>query len=92
VDNNRARLVDDHTNAAALAAGLAEVPGVTINSQDTNMVFAQLPVDDDEAFMQTLVAQDIRVRSHRGSSRMVTHIDITRQDVDVAVAAIAQAL
>ena len=92
VDNNRARLVDDHTNAAALAAGLAEIPGVTINSQDTNMVFAQLPVGDDEAFMQTLVAKDIRVRSHRGLSRMVTHIDITRQDVDVAVTAIAQAL
>lgn len=92
VDNNRSRLVDDHNNAAALAAGLAEIPGVTIGSQNTNMVFAQLPVDDDQSFMKTLLDQDIRVLSNNGTSRMVAHIDISRDDIDTAVAAVSAAL
>lgn len=92
IDYNRARMVDDHANAAALAEGLSRLQGVTITGQNTNMVFAKLPINDDRAFVSQLLDQDIRVVATNGSSRMVTHIDITRADVDVAVSAIADAL
>ena len=92
IDNNRHRLVDDHANAAALAEGLAQIAGVTITGQNSNMVFAQLPVEEDDAFMRQLLDQDIRVVMHGGSSRMVTHIDVDRADVELAVKRIADAL
>lgn len=92
VDNNRARLVQDHANAASLAAGLSQIDGVTIAAQNTNMVFAQLPIDSDQQFTEALLEQDIRVLVNRGSSRMVTHINVTSDDVDRAVHAIAGAL
>ena len=92
LENNRFRLVDDHTNAAALAEGLSHIDGVTITAQNTNMVFAQLPIDDDRQFTQRMADQGVRVVVSQGSSRMVTHIDISRSDVDLAVKAIADTL
>ena len=92
VDHNRARLVDDHANAAALADGLSQIDGVKITGQNTNMVFAQLPTANDTAFMSELLDQDIRVLVNNGSSRLVTHLDISTDDVDTAVKAITAAL
>lgn len=92
IDHNRARMVDDHANAAALAEGLAQIDGVTVTAQNTNMVFAKLPISDDGAFVSQLLDQDIRVVAKNGASRLVTHLDITRDDIDVAVKAIADAL
>lgn len=92
LDHNRFRLVDDHENAAALAHGLGQVAGIEILAQNTNMVFVRLPVADDRAFSKSMAEQDIRVIVNRGRSRMVTHIDIDRSDVDIAVKAIADAL
>ncbi|MCL4117411.1 UNVERIFIED_CONTAM: hypothetical protein GTU68_046393 [Idotea baltica] len=92
VDHNRTRLTQDHANAASLAEGLSQIDGVTIHGQNTNMVFAQLPVDNDRDFMQQLGDQDIRVLSNRGSSRMVCHLDISSADIEMAVTAIADAL
>jgi threonine aldolase len=92
IDHNRTRLVEDHANAAVLAKGLSQIDGVTIRGQNTNMVFAQLPIKDDGAFVTKMLRQDIRVVAKNGLSRMVTHIDITRADVDDAITAIADAL
>ena len=92
IDHNRDRLVDDHTNAAALANGLAQINGVTITGQNTNMVFAQLPVTDDGAFMQQLGDQGIRILVNGGSSRMVTHLNISSRDIERAVETIADAI
>lgn len=41
IDNHYHRLAEDHANARRLAAGLAELPGVTLETRDvpTNMVF-----------------------------------------------------
>lgn len=92
LDHNRARLVDDHVNAAALAQGLGTIRGVEVLAQDTNMVFVHLPVDDDAAFVGAMADQGIRVIVHRGRSRMVTHLDLDAADVDIAVKAVAAAL
>lgn len=82
IDNNRARMVDDHTNAAALAAGMAEIDGVSVDSQATNMVFATLDVDDGgERFVSAMEDHGVIVRMHGGQTRLVTHIDVSADDV-----------
>ena len=92
LDNNRARLVDDHQNAAALAEGIGQVDGVKVTGQNTNMVFAELPIDDAAAFTNAMESQGVRMVVNGNTTRMVTHIDISRADVDAAVAAIASTL
>lgn len=42
LDNHRARLVDDHRRARALADGLAAAPGVRVIPPETNIVMADL--------------------------------------------------
>ncbi|MDH3607301.1 MAG: threonine aldolase family protein, partial [Acidimicrobiia bacterium] len=44
VDNHRDRLVEDHENAARLATGLSEIPGIDINpaAVETNLVYFQI--------------------------------------------------
>ena len=90
--NNRERLAEDHANAAALADGLGGIDGVTVHARNTNMVFCSLPLDDDAAFVDAMASEGVRVVVHRGSSRMVTHLDVTRSDIDTAVKAAASVL
>ena len=39
LDHNIDRLADDHANASALARGLAQIPGITVEEPETNLVF-----------------------------------------------------
>jgi len=92
LENNWARLVDDHTNAAALAEGLLQIDGVRVHAQNTNMVFAKFPVADDEAFLSAMAGHGVKMVMSGGSSRLVTHLDIDRGDIDAALEAIAASL
>lgn len=92
LDHNRERLVDDHANAAALAEGLGNIDGVTIKGQNTNMVFADLPVDNDRAFVAAMAEQGVRLLVNGTSCRMVTHLDVDRSDIDTAVKVFAETL
>ena len=42
LDHHVARLADDHANARALARGLSQIPGITVQQPDTNLVFFEL--------------------------------------------------
>ena len=66
LEQHRARIVDDHENAAALAEALGAIEGTAIDSVATNMVFARLPVDDDAAFMVAMAERGILVRVYGG--------------------------
>jgi len=92
VENNRDRMVDDHTNAAALADGLRGIDGVTVHSQATNMVFASLPVANDHTFLAAMEQHGVRMIINRGNVRMVTHLDITRADIDLVLQALGTTL
>ena len=39
LDHNIDRLAEDHANARALARGLAQIPGMTVEEPETNLVF-----------------------------------------------------
>jgi len=93
VEHNRERMVDDHANAEALAAGMAEIDAVTVDNQATNMVFATLDVDDGgERFVNEMHAHGVIVRMHGGQTRLVTHLDVTADDVAKVVDAMKVAV
>ncbi len=83
------RLADDHANARALAEGLGEIDGITVDSADTNMVFATLAFDDPTAFADHMAVNDVVVRVVGNTSRMVTHLDVDAEDVRHVVKAAA---
>jgi threonine aldolase len=80
------RLQDDHENAVALGRGLAEIEAVELDPAEiqTNMVF--LRVDSDTAVeLGGYLRQRGILISGRDSIRLVTHLDITRADIERVV-------
>jgi threonine aldolase len=89
LDHHVERLAEDHENARRLAAGLAAIPGVRLEpaAVETNIVIFE--VDDAPALVER-VADRVElwaVDAHR--VRAITHLDVTADDVDRALAAIA---
>jgi threonine aldolase len=77
---NVARLVDDHANAEYLAERLGQVEQIEIFSQATNMVFARIPEADCAPLEEWLKEHGI-VTHTRPTTRLVTHLDVSRDDV-----------
>lgn len=87
LEHNVERLADDHANAALLAKGLSEISEIKVQSNTTNMVFAQIPQEHCAPLQAALKEQGILVQMLY-SSRFVTHLDVTRQDIGTFVAAV----
>ncbi|MFV0259116.1 MAG: low-specificity L-threonine aldolase [Acidimicrobiales bacterium] len=93
--DDRHRLVDDHRNAGRLAEGLAAVAGVTVTRTATNMVFVRFPAAGIPALTTAYAAVGIRVLMNRRpgqETRLVTHRDVTGDDIATVVAVTAAAL
>ncbi|MBM7118539.1 threonine aldolase family protein [Archangium primigenium] len=90
------RLAEDHALARRLAAGLAEVPGVTVDPRqvETNMVVAEFAAPQAESVAR-LAAQGVLVGA-TGSSpravRLVTHLDVSAADIDEVLRRVRQGL
>lgn len=83
------RLAQDHDNAVLLAQGLRGIDEVKVLAQDTNMVFAEFPAAHAEALSNALEGQGIMMRAvYNGPTRLVTHLDVSREDVVSVVQAI----
>ena len=82
------RLAEDHANAQALAEGLAGLTGLTLDSSkvQTNMVFASMDPAKVEALAKHLKAAGIAILPN-SCLRLVTHLDVSRKDIDAVVAA-----
>ena len=87
LDHNVLRLAEDHDNAAHLASGLAQIDEVVVQSQATNMVFAQFPLEHCQQLEAWLKERGILIQMMY-SSRFVTHMDVSRADIDVFIAAL----
>jgi threonine aldolase len=98
IEHHRARLADDHANAAFLAAELARVPGLVIDrsSVHTNIVMVDIADDAPEA------ARDAHALVGRAAERgllfhglsprrmrLVTHLDVDRAACTRAVEIVA---
>lgn len=78
LDHHVQRLADDHENAAALARGIAAIPGLTVEPPQTNMVFFDVAAIglDAPAFCRASSELGLQV-SPAGVTRIraVTHLD-----------------
>ncbi|KVE35502.1 low-specificity L-threonine aldolase [Burkholderia sp. TSV86] len=88
LEHNVERLADDHANAEHLAQGLARIDEIKVLSQATNMVFAQIPEADCAPLETWLKARGILTQMLY-SARFVTHLDVSRDDIDTVVGAIS---
>jgi threonine aldolase len=92
LENHVERLAEDHDNARVLARGLATLPGVEIDpeSVETNIVIFSV---DDAPGLVRRIADRVELQAfdaHR--VRAVTHLDVSRADVERALPALADEL
>jgi threonine aldolase len=93
LENNVERLAEDHENARRLAAGLARAGGVTVvgGGARTNMVFIELAPEKSLRLTEHLKTRGILVGGY-GQMRLVTHLDVSREDVDRFVGEVGEFL
>jgi threonine aldolase len=89
LDHNVERLADDHANAARLAAGLSQLPGIQVEPQQTNMVFVSIPAERLPALDAHLTAHGIKASLYP-RTRLVTHLDVDRAMIEATIATFAE--
>lgn len=91
------RLADDHANARRLAAGLADLPGIRLESPliETNIVFFEItrPGLDARGFVARLERHGVRMGA-MGPQRVraVTHLGVDAAGIERALAAVRAVL
>ncbi len=88
LENNVARLQDDHANAQRLADGLRQA-GYEVSGPNTNMVLVRVSAEDAQRLSSFLKENHIVVLP-RAPMRLVTHLDVDATGIDRVVAAFAQ--
>lgn len=91
------RLAEDHANAKLLAEGIAEQPGIDLNPDDveTNIIYFRVAGTGMSAadFAARLLERGVRMGSYTdGRIRAVTHLDISRTDIQKAIDAVHSVL
>jgi threonine aldolase len=91
LDHNVDRLAQDHEHAKVLASGIAQIPGLSANTPETNLVY----IDPTKA---GLTASEFAARLRRRGvslsvmgprmARAGLHLDVDRAGVDLALACI----
>lgn len=97
LDHHVERLAEDHANAVLLAARLGEMPGVRLMTPEpeTNIVYFDVTGTgmSAKAVTEALLAEKVRMGTSYGAMiRAVTHLDVTRGDVEAAAAALGRVL
>jgi threonine aldolase len=102
LDHHVDRLAEDHENAATLARGIAEIPGLVCQQRTsssetwTNLVYFDLEESGAAPLDAATLAERLRSRGvlviPLGTSgrriRMVTHLDVSASDIDAALDAL----
>jgi len=95
LDNNLSRIGEDHANAKRFAELLSDSPAVRPSVPETNIVMLDLVRDSDSAdtVIPRLARAGVRVVPF-GPRRLraVTHLDVSRADVERAARVIAETL
>jgi threonine aldolase len=93
LQHHRQRLIDDHANARALAEGLIQIPGVMLDGGpvETNIVRFRIPGEDAQRIATALRDRGVLLLPIGPESfRAVTHLMITRENIDAALAALRE--
>ena len=91
------RLAEDHANAKTFARAIAGLPGITVEPAhiETNIVYFGVAGTGRSApaLSEALEARGIRIGAVDDETmRAVTHLDVTRADVDAAAGAVSALL
>jgi threonine aldolase len=86
-DHHVERLAEDHRNAERLAAALGDIRELAVTGQATNMVFVRFPEAHCQALGRHLAGRGI-LAEVAPETRLVTHLDVDRADVDAFVDAV----
>jgi threonine aldolase len=91
------RLAEDHANARALAVGLSEIPGLSIDLARVQTNIVRFALDDERISVADLIgrlrSQGVLMGGMGGRTiRAVTHYGIGASDIDRAVRALREAL
>jgi len=94
LENNLARLGDDHALARELAARLGAVQDVSVVAPQTNIVMVDLPLRlDANTVAAALEKRGVKVSVwHASRIRVVTHLDVTAAEVATAATVICDVL
>jgi threonine aldolase len=95
LQHNVDRLADDHANARALARGLAQIPGITVEEPETNLVFfntAGAGITADQLAERVRAGGVMLSTMGRHRARACTHLDVDRAGIDLAIQMIRQAV
>jgi threonine aldolase len=93
LQHNVERLAEDHANATALARGMAQIPGITVEWPETNLLFFDTAGTGLTAaeFAARLRPRGVTVSvSDRFRGRACTHLDVTMAQIEEAVAIMRQ--
>jgi threonine aldolase len=89
LDHHLVRLADDHQQARRLAQGLQGLPGLSVRSAQTNIVFVDVPNGQGPALLAHLAQHGVPATGLIGL-RFVTHLDVNQAGIDHALACIRQ--
>ncbi len=84
LDHHVERLADDHARARRLADGLRDLPGVTVEAPQTNMVFVDLAPERAAGVVERLRAAGV-LCTGLYRLRLVTHLDLSDDDIEQAI-------
>jgi threonine aldolase len=87
LEHNIERLAEDHQNAELLASGLKNL-GLSVVPPQTNVVYVDVPPTHAVALREHLQAHGI-IATVGPRTRLVTHLDVSRANVQAAVQAFA---
>ena len=91
LDHHIDRLSEDHAHARQLAEGLQGLPGVTVQSPQTNILFVDLAPEKAAGAVDRLRAAGI-LCTGLYRLRLVTHLDVSAADIERAIPLLRQHL
>jgi threonine aldolase len=90
LDHHVDRLADDHANARRLANGLAALDAIALDPDDVETNIVVFGVGDAAALCSGLAAHGVAMAPVAPDRvRAVTHLDVSAEDIDRAIAAVA---
>jgi threonine aldolase len=91
IEHHRARLADDHANAKAFAEALYGAKGIAVDPAKVKTNIVMLDVVNADAIAAAVRGKGVVLSPSGTRIRVVTHLDVTREQVLAAAKAIAEA-
>jgi threonine aldolase len=93
IEHHRARLIEDHANAARFAAAVAGAGGIAVVPPQTNIVMIDLPSPVAADVARRLALRGLLLSVWAPARlRAVTHLDVSATEIDEAAAILREAL